>query len=460
MSNLKVFGKLELEGAVKISGNKNSALPCLAASLLLEPGQAIELTNVPEIRDVRVFIEILKNLGVEINQTGQGRLLIKAPPIKLGGKEIKISPEEARKLRASILLVGPLLRLYDRVLLPQPGGCKIGPRPIDTHLEAFEQFGVKISQTNDGFTCLEKVQDNEQRAYKNLWLRETSVTATENILLFIAGSKRDNKKIYFEIKNAACEPHVQTLCSLLGDISTGTLEIDGEGSNLLSVCLSEYWNININKEDIWRWPLKFDIEPDYIEALTFAVAAAVTKSNIVIKNINPEHLELIKKYLDQMGVFSYFAKRTDSYDWLVWGKKVFESPPAVSPTLKEVKAEPWYGLPTDALPLFLVLATQRKGELEFVDYMYNGRLINLANALNNMGADIKILGNRSLLVKGPTPLRGRTQLSPDLRNGVGLVLASLCAEGESVIQNFEIVERGYENLPEKLTTLGAKVEVT
>ncbi|MBI2676972.1 MAG: UDP-N-acetylglucosamine 1-carboxyvinyltransferase [Candidatus Yanofskybacteria bacterium] len=447
MSNLKITGKTELSGEIAVSGNKNSALPCLAASLLLEPDQTMELANIPDIRDVRVFIEMLRNLGLEINRTKPGVLLIKADSTRLGGpgdKEIRIPMEEARKLRASILLVGPLLRLYDRVLLPQPGGCKIGPRPIDTHLDAFKELGIKIKNTDDGFTCLERNRLEESDEVKELWLKETSVTATENILLFAAGSLNN----HLIIKNAACEPHIQTLCYLLELMGA---KISGQESNLLTVHAGK---LGENP----AWPLAAKIEPDYIEALTFAVAAAVAKSNVIVKNIYPKELELIKKYLDQMGVFSYFAERTNSYDWLIWGKKVFEFPPAISPALKEIKAEPWYGLPTDALPLFLVLATQRKGELEFIDYMYNGRLINLANALNNMGADIKILGNRGLLVKGPTPLRGRTQLSPDLRNGVGLVLAGLCAEGESIIQNFEIVERGYQKLPEKLSALGAKVE--
>ena len=444
MSNLKITGKLQLSYEVTVSGNKNSALSCLAASLLLEPGQTMELANIPDIRDVRIFIEMLKNFGLEINWTKPSHLLVKAGPTRLEGKKVKIPPEEARKLRASILLVGPLLRLFDRVLLPQPGGCKIGPRPIDTHLDAFKELGVKISNTNDGFICLER-KFLENPGVKELWLRETSVTATENTLLFAAGNLK-NKLI---IKNAACEPHVQTLCFLLELMGA---KISGQESNFLTVHTGKLG------ENL-AWPLALEIEPDYIEALTFAVAAVVTKSKIVIKNVNPEHLGLIKKYLNQMGVCSYFLNRTTGYDWLIWGEDFFKFPLNIHPSLKEIKAEPWYGLPTDALPLFLVLATQRKGELEFIDYMYSGRLINLANALNNMGADIKILGNRSLLVKGPTPLKARTQLSPDLRNGVGLVLAALCAEGESVIQNFEIVERGYEKLPEKLTVLGAKVEV-
>ena len=183
MSNLKIAGKVGLSGEVSISGNKNSALPCLAASLLLKPEQTMELMNVPDIRDVQVFIEMLKNLGLEINRTKPDSLLVKVGSMRLGGKEFRIPPEEARKLRASILLVGPLLRLFDRVLLSQPGGCKIGPRPINTHLDAFRELGVKIKNTNDGFTCLERDRLEKSVGVKELWLKETSVTATENILL-------------------------------------------------------------------------------------------------------------------------------------------------------------------------------------------------------------------------------------------------------------------------------------
>ncbi len=456
MSSLKIKGKVELSGEVNISGNKNAALACLAASLLLptptreevfsdNPRFKMAIHNLPKIRDVNVFTEILRRLEMRTDGFGKkNSVYIRKEVDPKNGTEIKIYPEEARKLRASVLLLGPLLRLYQKVILPQPGGCKIGPRPIDTHLEAFQELGLRIKETENGLYSFERDPDKEDLSAQEIWLRETSVTVTENILLFTAG----NRKNSLTIRNAACEPHVETLCRLLNLMGA---KISGIGTNVLSVGTGSGFNHER------RGPIAIEMEPDYIEAATFAVAAAVTKSDISIKKVEPNHLPLIEKYLRKMGVKSLVCQQLDGpYEWQVFGKS---SELKISHKLKEVKAEPWYGLPTDVLPLFLVLATQCEGELELIDYMYNGRLINLANSLNNMGANIKLLGNRSLLVKGPTPLRSRTELSPDLRNGVGLVLAGLCAEGETVIQNFEIVERGYEKLPEKLKSINAKVEV-
>ncbi len=455
MKNLKITGKVNLSGKVESGGNKNAALACLAASLLLpiptkeevladSPRFKMSINNLPKIRDVNVFSTMLQSLGMRIDSLGKENSLQVRKEVNFNsGVEIKISQEEARKLRASVLLLGPLLRLYQKVVLPQPGGCKIGPRPIDTHLEAFQELGLHVKEMRDGLYSVERDPAKEDLAVQEIWLRETSVTVTENILLFTAGNRKSN----LTIRNAACEPHVETLCQLLNSMDA---KITGIGTNVLSVGSGSF---NPKK----REGIVIEIEPDYIEATTLAVAAAITKSDITIKNVRPNHLFLIEKYFRKMGGKSLTSLALDGrYEWQIFGKN---SELKISHKLREIKAEPWYGLPTDILPLFLVLATQCEGELELIDYMYNGRLINLANSLNNMGANIKLLGNRSLLVKGPTALRSRTELSPDLRNGVGLVLAGLCAEGQTVIQNFEIIERGYENLPEKLVSLGAKVEV-
>ncbi|MBI2057889.1 MAG: UDP-N-acetylglucosamine 1-carboxyvinyltransferase [Candidatus Yanofskybacteria bacterium] len=448
MSNLKIAGKTKLSGSVAVSGNKNAALPCLAASLLLPPSYLREhpslfISNLPDIRDVWVFSNILESWGIKVNRIDKNTVeLSKTLRFTEGPVEKSIAPEEARKLRASVLLLGPLLRQQERVVLPQPGGCKIGPRPIDTHLELFRDLGMDVKQNEDGSFVIKRNTEQEKLANGDIWLREASVTVTENALLFAAGNTQKDLRI----QNAACEPHVTTLCRVLNAMGA---HIEGVGSNLLFIRAGSSLFVSKNSTIMDR------LEPDYIEALTFAVAAAVTKSEVTIKEILPWHLALIDKYLRLMGLKTLFKTEKYGGNWSVMGNSVLK----ISPELKEVKAEPWYGLPTDALPLLLILATQCQGELEFVDYMYNGRLTNLANSLNNMGADIKLLGNRGLLVKGPTPLKSRVHLSPDLRNGVGLVLAALCAEGESQIQNFEIIERGYENLPEKLTALDAKVEV-
>ncbi|MDO8495801.1 MAG: UDP-N-acetylglucosamine 1-carboxyvinyltransferase [bacterium] len=448
MSSLKISGKIVLSNEVIIAGNKNAALPCLAATLLLpmnQPQHSLTISNLPHIRDVLVLINLLTSWGITVQFVGHRQVKITNTSFRTDPEgEISIPPEEAKKFRGSVLLLGPLLNKFKRVIVPQVGGCKIGPRPIDSHLQAFEALGVDISGINDGAYVLTRNPHKEiNRIGKEIWLKEASVTATENILLFIAQNRVGH---CLKITNAACEPHIETLGDLL--LAFG-LAAEGLGTNTLLLTPS-------STDFGPPIPAEVSLEPDYIEATTYAVAAALTGSDISITNINPSHLTLINWYLNQMGVYTRFTGHSSGQTcWKIYGRN---SHLEINPSLKDIKAEPWHGLPTDVLPLFIVLATQCKGSIEFVDYMYDGRLTNLTAALQRMGAAIESLGNRSLIVCGPSPLIAQNHSSPDLRSGVGLVLAGLAAQGETVIDQFEIVERGYDNLPEKLLRLGAKVE--
>lgn len=451
MKTLRINGRIPLSGAVEVGGSKNAALPCLAASLCTE--KKLEINRFPEISDTRAMLAMLEFLGIRIRlEPDKNRVILKRTrPGKLSKKNdyAVIPAEEAKKIRASVLLLGPLLRSYNKVYFGRLGGCKIGPRPITAHLYAFEKLGMIFRQDKkvETLNCLE-IDQRRIEEVGEIWLPEASVTATENVLLYAFNNRNGPLRLI----NAACEPHVITLGKLLNQLGGA---IHGLGTNviILDVPFTPWFDPD---------RVKIELEADYIEALTFAVSAAVTHSDITIERVDPENLTLINFYLNKMGVHTVFSRnnKTGKSDWCIFGRL---SSLCLDPDLTEIKSEPWPGLPTDALPLLVVLATQCQGRLEFVDYMYNGRLSKLAHSLSNMGAKITLLEqydvNRGLIVDGPASLIGREELSPDLRNGMGLVLAGLCAEGETVVGNAEIVERGYERLSEKLSALGAKIVV-
>lgn len=447
MSNLKITGGAKLAGEVTVTGNKNAALPCLAATLLLPPAPfELTLSNLPQIRDVRILIYILKSMGLSFDENVPGTIVVSNTGFcPHPDQDFSLPPGEARKFRGAILLLGPLLRFFHRVIIPQVGGCKIGPRPIDSHLQGFAALGLEITDQGESAYTLTHHPAKKKTGHLSIWLKEASVTATENLLLSLGVNPKIKTGV--TIINAACEPHVQTLCALL---KTMGATIKGAGTNVLEVAPGTPRPKN----------LVLDLEPDYIEALTYAVAAALTKSDVTIHHVDPEDLFLINWYLNHLGVYTRFTKGPkDKFCWKIYGEN---SHLEIHPSLKNIKAEPWPGLPTDALPLFMVLATQCQGELEFVDYMYNGRLNRLINALQLMGASIWPTGisgySHGALIKGPAPLIGHHQLGSDLRTGASLVLAGLAAKGETITENFEVIERGYEGLPEKLLALGAKVE--
>ena len=412
----RIEGGRPLNGEIKVAGNKNAILPIMAACILTD--QVCTITNVPRIKDVEVMSEILTSLGAKIEGLGSSKLVIKTPKIL----ETNLDPLLVSRLRASVLFLGPLLARTSEVTMRHPGGCVIGRRNVDTHLQALEALGAKATFNEDGYT----LKTNKFLGGR-VFLQEPSVTATENAMMFAASQGET------VIENAACEPHVRNLGEFL--ISMG-VEIQGLGSNRLSI-----------KGGIKSRPAQVEVVPDQIEVGTWLIAGAVTNGRIKITHIRPRDLDMILLYLGRMGVNFELSK-----DFV-------EVRPAklVSSSSGKFQTRPWPGFPTDLMSPFLVLATQAKGTTLAHDWMYEARMF-FVDKLIRMGASIVLCDPHRVLVTGPTKLRGKQLESPDIRAGMALVLAALAAEGESVIQNAQLVERGYELADVRLRQLGAKIE--
>lgn len=417
-----------LKGSVTIHGNKNAALPCLAASLLLSRiGEELILDHVPRISDVETMSAILSTLGIDTSWTGSEKLTLKRArkmPVRP-----KILPDLARRIRASIVLLGPLAGLYRTCEIPKPGGDKIGGRPIGAHIDALTDLGVSITETA---TTLRLKRGPAK--HNTVWLTEQSVTATLTTLLyspFVSGT--------LTIQDAACEPHIQTLCRLLCAMGA---DIQGIGSSLLSV----------------RWPhapkaprTPIALDDDYMEAATYAVAAAVTKSNLTLHLRSTNDFGLINRYFGWFGI----TTRLDEHAWHIRGAS---STREINPRLSVIKAEPWPRLPTDIMSVLVVLATQCHGTLKCIEYMYDDRF-GFVQALRDIGARIELMPPHAIRITGPTPLGGNELfLRPDIRSGAAMLVAALAAEGTTILHDRGgVIERGYQDLPQTLATLGAPI---
>ncbi len=388
----------------------------MAACLLTEEECLIE--NVPQIGDVLVLGEILKKIGVEVHGLGTPTLRIKA-------KEIITSdlPEElVAKLRAAIVLMGPMLARKKEVNFRHPGGCIIGRRAVGTHFDAIRALGADVWGKNDYY----KVKLVRPRP-ADIFLDEASVTATENALMLAAKIPGTTT-----IRDAACEPHVQELCSVLEKMGA---EIEGQGSNLLKI--EGKRRLRGFRHKIW---------PDHVDVGTWAIAAALTQGRVTIKGIRKQDLSMILLYLSRFGV--KFLLKKDSLT-------VFPSQLKVS--VSKIQTRPWPGFPTDLMSPLIVLATQAKGATLCHDWMFESRMF-FVDFLIAMGANITLCDPHRVQVFGPTPLRGKELTSPDIRAGMALILAALCAQGKSQINKVELIERGYENIVERLRFLGAKIK--
>lgn len=415
MARFIIEGGKKLSGKVKISGNKNSVLPLMAATLLTDEDCVLE--NVPLIGDVLVMGEILKDLGAKVDGLGTSRLLINTR----GVKKYKLKPELVQKLRASILLLGPLLARFGKAEMRHPGGCVVGRRAVGTHFDALAALGAKTITSEENY---ESEVKNPHSAY--IFLDEASVTATENAMMM--ASLIPGKTI---IDDAACEPHIEDLANFLNLMGA---KVEGAGTN--KIFIEGVKKLNGGK---------FTVGPDYIDAGTFAIAAAVTKSKITIEGIQEKDLFMILLYLKRMGV-KYEVK----------GNILNIFPSKLVSLGRKFQTRPWPGFPTDLMSPFIVLATQAEGVSLCHDWMYESRMF-FVDKLIAMGANITLCDPHRVLVSGPTKLRGKVVESPDIRAGMALVVAALCADGESEIRNIEIVERGYEKIEERLKLLGAKI---
>lgn len=410
-----IEGGYPLKGEVEIMGMKNAATPIIAATLLTS--EPCLLKNIPKISDVETMVEILKSLGSEIDYLDEHSIRISNQNISLH----RLDKDAVCKMRSSILFMGPLLARFGQVELPEPGGCIIGNRPIDTHLYALEQLGAKIERKN-GFYGMRA--DSLKGAL--IILPEFSVTATENAVM--AAVLANGRTI---IKLAAAEPHVQDLCNFLNrmgakiqGIGTHTLIIDG---------VKELQGI------------EYTIIPDQIEIGTFAVATAVSRGEVKIKNIIPEHLEIILLKLKQIGVKFEVG---DNY------LKIF---PSTNLKAFRLQTMPYPGFPTDLQAPFGVLATQCQGTSLIQDPLFEGRM-NYVQELIKMGANAIIADPHRVIITGPTPLYGQEIKSFDLRAGATLIIAGLIAHGQTIISQAEVVDRGYERIEERLSGLGARIK--
>lgn len=417
MATFLIEGGRPLKGEIVPAGNKNAVLPMMATCLLTD--EACVLDNVPQISDVEVMKEILANLGAEIQAEGEGRLKINAKSLS----QLVLDPGLAQRLRASILLLGPLLARFGEVKLPFPGGDIIGKRAIDTHLHGFAQLGVEVVE-EDGAYRLWVPQEINQ----SVFLDEVSVTATENLLMFASAQAQEIK-----ISNAACEPHVVNLARML--VKMGAT-ITGAGTNQITVQ---------GKKDLGGAGEKID--PDHIEVGTFVVAAAITQGEVVIRQTQPDDLKMILLYLERMGVD--FSLEKD--DLIVRPSELH------APKLGKIQTRPWPGFPSDLMSPLIVLATQAKGLTLCHDWMYSWRMF-FVDKLIRSGAQIIISDPHRILVNGPSSLRGMEAEMPDIRAGISLVLASLCAQGKSSIHHVEHIDRGYPQIEKRLQNLGARIE--
>ena len=415
MAKFIIEGGQQLKGEVEIKGMKNAATPILAATLLTEKKCLIK--NIPQITDVQNMIDLLESLGSQVRRMDQTTLEISNHRVSLRLLDKKI----IQNLRSSILFLGPLLARFGQVEIPEPGGCIIGNRPIDTHLYALEQLGARIEK-EDGFYGM---KTSGLKGAKII-LPEFSVTATENAVM--AACLAQGKTI---IKLAAAEPHVQDLCFFLNKMGA---EIKGIGTHTLEIR-------GVKK----LAGAEHTIIPDQIEIGTFAVAAAATRGEIKIKNIIPEHLEIILLKLKQIGV---------GFD--LKGNFLHIHP---SSNLKAFKLQvlPYPGFPTDLQAPFGVLATQARGTTLIQDPLYEGRM-GYVQELVKMGANAIIADPHRVIFTGPTPLYGQEIRGLDLRAGATLIIAGLIARGQTIINQAEIIDRGYEKIEERLSALGARIK--
>src|SRR3954470_15718251 len=422
MSTLLIEGGQRLSGAVEVEGNKNSALPLLAACLLTS--EECVLTNVPRISDVEVMARLILDLGGEVEGIGSTTLRVRCPEV------VKDEPDGALvgRLRGSVLLLGPLLARRGRAHLAPPGGDFPARRTINTHLEALESMGVR---RGEGAGHVLEAPDGLKPT--SIYLYEASVTGTETALLAAAAAPGVS-----EIRHAACEPHVVELCAFLtklgaGITGAGTTTIRIEGGGRLRGAEHKLWG-------------------DYIEAGSWAVVAAITGGEIDVTGARTEDMEVVAAVLQRMKV-----------ECAIDGElfRVGRSRPATergkSPwSATRITTSLWPGFPSDLVSLFTVLATQAEGQTLVHDWLYELRLFALEQ-LSGMGGDLFLCDPHRIIVTGPRKLRGRPLDSRDLRSGMALIAAGLAADGQSRISPLETVERGYGRLVERLQGLGAKV---
>ena len=441
MEKFIIDGGIPLEGTLTPAGNKNAALPILASCLLTE--EEVVVRNVPRIRDVDAMIAILSAIGVRVQFLANNDVSLCAAVVHESTNvddaswahdaatvpAIEVDPELAEQIRASFLLAGPLLARFHRAVMPPPGGDVIGRRRLDPHLHAFSAMGAEISS---GRNILLDAPHGLHPT--DVFLDEPSVMATENALM--AAALIPGTTI---IGNAACEPHVQDLARML--VKMGA-DIQGIGSNLLT----------INGAESLRGA-EHTIAPDHIEIGSFMALAGVTGGELRIKDTRPADLSMLRLVFQRLGLTS----EIDGDDVLVPGGQKLLVRSDHGDYKSKIQDGPWPMFPADLTSIAVALATQAEGSVLVHEWMFENRLI-FTDKLVTMGADIVLCDPHRAIVTGPRRLRGERVESPDIRAGMAMLLAALCAEGRSEIGNIRQIDRGYERIDERLRALGARIE--
>jgi UDP-N-acetylglucosamine 1-carboxyvinyltransferase len=422
MSTFIVEGGRPLHGRIRPAGNKNAALPCLAATLLA--AEPVVLGNVPRIRDVETLAEIIASLGAEVRWTGPNTVTVDAAGVRVG----RVDRGMAARIRASLLLAGPLLARFGEVRLPPPGGDVIGRRRLDTHFLAFEALGASVALEGD-FRIQAK-----RLVGRDIFLDEPSVTGTENAVM--AATRAAGTTVF---RNAAAEPHVQDLCHLLNAMGA---RISGIGTGHLTV------------EGVERLGgARFRIGADHIEAGSFIGLAAVTGSDVVIEGAPLEHLDSTLLGFRRLGV----ECTSEGADLRVHGDRDHVIRQDAFGAVPKIDDGPWPQFPADLTSIALVTATRCRGTILVHEKMFESRMF-FTDKLVSMGARIILCDPHRAVVVGPSELRGSTVESPDIRAGMALLIAALGARGRSTIHNIGQIERGYERIDDRLRGLGARIE--
>jgi UDP-N-acetylglucosamine 1-carboxyvinyltransferase len=432
MHSFEVRGGKKLQGEIIPQGAKNEALQIISA-VLLTP-EKITITNIPDIIDVNLLIELLGEMNVKVERSSRDTCTFQADNVNIGYLHSEAYKKKSGKLRGSVMLAGPMLARYKKAFIPKPGGDKIGRRRLDTHIINFEKLGASFTyHEEDGFFHLEA----PNLTGANLLLDEPSVTGTANIIM-AASMAKGTTTIY----NAACEPYIQQLCKMLNRMGA---KISGIGSNMLTIEGVAYLGGTEHR-----------MLPDMIEVGSFIGLAAMTQSDIIIKGAGIEHLGIIPEKFQQLGIQLNFS----GDDIHIPSQESYEIQTFLDGSVMTIYDHPWPGFTPDLLSIVLVTAIQAKGSILIHQKMFESRLF-FVDKLIDMGARIVLCDPHRAVVIGlerEQMLRGITMSSPDIRAGVALLIAALSADGKSIIQNIEQIDRGYQDIDGRLKKLGADIK--
>jgi UDP-N-acetylglucosamine 1-carboxyvinyltransferase len=418
-----IEGGVPLSGEVVPAGNKNAALPLLACALLTE--EEVVLHNVPRIRDVQAMLDLLADLGVSVERRGENTVALKAADVS----KTDVDAALAERIRASFLAAGPLLSRFGRTVMPPPGGDVIGRRRLDPHLDAFRALGATVEHGRDIH-----IEAPEGLRPVDFFMDEPSVMATENALM--AAALIDGTTV---IRNAASEPHVQDLARMLVKMGAA---VEGIGSNVMTVHgLPELGGC------------EHTVSPDHIEIASFMALAGVTGGELTIRGCVAEDLRMIRLAFQRLGLRSEMRDG----DCFVPGGQELRVERDAGDYQSKIEDGPWPAFPADLTSIAVALATQADGSVLIFEKMFENRLF-FVDKLISMGAEITICDPHRAIVIGPRRLRGQRLSSPDIRAGMAMLIAALCAEGTSEIHNVREIDRGYERIDERLRELGARIE--